>query len=238
MCACGCWQIFKEIGGEEWSNMGAVRRCMGDVNEDKPSDILDAEMAGQRGDSKVDTNTRYLPYVPELRADSAAGLPRHPRGSDHEAVSIVSIVLHAAPMHGDCQAGAKPPCLAPAAPHACPLPQPHVTASQFQCDDSTRRAGGRGVHTADDPHQRGAVQGQAVVHRGAAPHSLQFFSRPLPPAVSANAALRCHGDCCGLARFECLHIGKSEYNNTEERQGSCLQSPCRCVLSYSSLLIR
>jgi hypothetical protein len=44
-------KIFKEIGGEDWSNMGALRRCIGDIDEDKPSDILDREMAGQRGDS-------------------------------------------------------------------------------------------------------------------------------------------------------------------------------------------
>jgi hypothetical protein len=46
-------QIFKEIGGEEWSNLGALRHCMGDINEDKASDILDKEMVGQRGDEKV-----------------------------------------------------------------------------------------------------------------------------------------------------------------------------------------
>lgn len=46
-------QIFTEIGGEEWSNMGALRHCMGDINEDKPSDILENEMVGQRGDDKV-----------------------------------------------------------------------------------------------------------------------------------------------------------------------------------------
>ena len=46
-------QIFKEIGGEEWSNLGALRHCMGDINEDRTSDILDREMVGQRGDEKV-----------------------------------------------------------------------------------------------------------------------------------------------------------------------------------------
>ena len=46
-------QIFKEIGGEEWSNLGALRHCMGDINENKASDILDKEMVGQRGDEKV-----------------------------------------------------------------------------------------------------------------------------------------------------------------------------------------
>lgn len=95
VCACGCRQIFKEIGGEDWSNMGALRHCMGDIHEDKPSDILDAEMAGQRGDSEVDTQS--LPDIPQLHADSAAGLPRRPRGSNHGGVTIVSIVLHTAP---------------------------------------------------------------------------------------------------------------------------------------------
>ncbi len=33
--------------------MSALRQCIGDPDSDSPSDIMDAEMAGQRGSSKV-----------------------------------------------------------------------------------------------------------------------------------------------------------------------------------------
>ena len=46
-------QVFKKIGGEQWSSIGALRKCIGDPNKDEPSDILDKEMADQRGDSTV-----------------------------------------------------------------------------------------------------------------------------------------------------------------------------------------
>ena len=46
-------QIFKEIGGETWSSMSALRQCIGDPDSDAPSDIMDAEMAGQRGSASV-----------------------------------------------------------------------------------------------------------------------------------------------------------------------------------------
>ena len=46
-------QIFSEIGGEEWSSLSALRHCIGDVNDDKTSAILDNEMVGQRGDDKA-----------------------------------------------------------------------------------------------------------------------------------------------------------------------------------------
>ena len=45
--------MFTEVGGEKWSSMGALRSCIGDPDSDKTSDILDAEMASQRGDSQV-----------------------------------------------------------------------------------------------------------------------------------------------------------------------------------------
>jgi len=45
-------KIFSEIDGEKWSSMSALRHCMGNIDDDKPSPILDGEMVGQRGDDK------------------------------------------------------------------------------------------------------------------------------------------------------------------------------------------
>lgn len=46
-------QVFTDIGGEQWSSLGALRKCIGNPDADQPSDILDKEMIGQRGDAKV-----------------------------------------------------------------------------------------------------------------------------------------------------------------------------------------
>lgn len=46
-------KVFTDIGGEHWSSLGALRKCIGDPDSDRPSDILDKEMIGQRGDDKT-----------------------------------------------------------------------------------------------------------------------------------------------------------------------------------------
>lgn len=51
--AADCLQIFKDIGGEKWSSLRALNSCMGDIDEDKASPILDKEMVGQRGNDQV-----------------------------------------------------------------------------------------------------------------------------------------------------------------------------------------
>ena len=61
-------QVFKAIGGEQWSSVGELRKCIGNPDSDKPSDILDKEMADQRGDSTVRAQQLYpcLLSVPRL----------------------------------------------------------------------------------------------------------------------------------------------------------------------------
>lgn len=55
-------QIFKEIGGEKWSNLRELNSCMGDIDEDKPSPILDKEMVGQRGNDKVPSFQQFCHF--------------------------------------------------------------------------------------------------------------------------------------------------------------------------------
>ena len=63
----GRLQVFTEIGGETWSSMSTLRQCIGDPDSDSPSDIMDAEMAGQRGTSSVPpcaSDTASTPATP------------------------------------------------------------------------------------------------------------------------------------------------------------------------------
>ena len=61
-------QVFKEIGGEEWSSMSSLRQCIGDPDSNSPSDIMDAEMAGQRGSASVRDQrcSRWRSQMPQL----------------------------------------------------------------------------------------------------------------------------------------------------------------------------
>lgn len=43
-------QVFNELHGSDWSSLQALRDCIGDIQADRTNDIMEAEMASQRGD--------------------------------------------------------------------------------------------------------------------------------------------------------------------------------------------
>ena len=43
-------QVFNELHGSDWSSLQALRDCIGDIQADMTNDIMEAEMASQRGD--------------------------------------------------------------------------------------------------------------------------------------------------------------------------------------------
>ena len=44
-------RIWGEIGANEWSSLGALNACIGDIDADISNDIFEGEMRSQRGDA-------------------------------------------------------------------------------------------------------------------------------------------------------------------------------------------
>ena len=62
-------QVFNELHGDSWSSLQALRDCIGDIQEDRNNDIMEAEMDSQRGSAdtgEVLPTLLQVPYASEV----------------------------------------------------------------------------------------------------------------------------------------------------------------------------
>jgi hypothetical protein len=66
-------QVFNELDGNTWSSLSKLRACIGDVNDDMDSPLMEAEMKRQRGNSETGEVRAHL------RGSCPAASSRMPR---------------------------------------------------------------------------------------------------------------------------------------------------------------
>lgn len=59
-------QVFNELHGSDWSSLHALRECIGDIQEDRTNDIMEAEMASQRGNKDTGEVNYVLSITNEI----------------------------------------------------------------------------------------------------------------------------------------------------------------------------